>query len=449
MANKTTENYFADEDSYHGYAKRVILYRYLQKKFASYLQTNEKPSGKYAFTYFDSFAGEGRYGTKDLGGVPVDRSYGSPLIALHALYTIRKKVKQSKNCLFIFEEADKKRFKILRSNIKKYLKTYDDSDSDGDTDGTNSDDYTVYTKIKIKIIFSCTTFKDFDFASIQNHQPMISFVDPFGYSHTPMKEMQSLLGSRREILFNFMVQSLNRFLSVDKQTSNINKLMGDSKWIDDVPKNYKSLKVPEKMYELLKIYISKLEQFHRNQSLKTTRFSMRKGSASGTDKGFIYFLIFASEELKSIAQMKYAMNVAEEDDAEEGNEEMFFTDYNFDPENPKWYPITDIKEEARYILNNVPNHLHKCSFGELKEWILLYTPYQVHSKALRELEKEKYMEVTVPDDDIRSKKELPPYVGVNNNDIDIPGKKEHRYKNNWVIRFPNLLAARLAKINLS
>jgi len=438
MATPTT-TYFDHEDSVHGYAKRVILFRYLEKKFASCLCT-AKLSYPYAFTYLDSFSGTGMYGDRTLGGNPVDKSYGSPLIALEALYRVKNRANKNNECLFIFSEVDPERIKKLEENIIKFYdnKNYRILLEDNDLIITDR-------KLKIRITLVCSKFIEFDFDKYKKYHPMFSFVDPFGFSHTPMSKIVQLIGERKEVLFNFMVEPVNRFLSVSKQDENMSNLFGNANWKDRLPTNYKNLKVPHKVRILLDIYSSRLQSLE----IKTYPFSMRRGSATGDNKGYIYYLIFATKELYSIKDMKYAMNVA----AQNPSEELYFSDFAATVNEPIWKPLTNFEIECKYIYCNQPFGRNvEFKFGALKQWILLHTPFDTHSKALQELEIQDLLKVLSKDYEFKNAngkiewknrrhgKSFPPDVGV---ELDDPDDDKHKYKNRWVMKFNDDLSDRL------
>lgn len=54
------------------------------------------------------------------------------------------------------------------------------------------------------------------------------FVDPFGYSHTPLQVMRRVLAvPKTELVMTFMAKDINRFLSSEKHRSSFEELFGD------------------------------------------------------------------------------------------------------------------------------------------------------------------------------------------------------------------------------
>ena len=94
-------NYFC-RDSHNGLAKRTILYRYFQAQVGRVLNTGQK--SQVYITYLDGFSGTGKYENNENqgngdglelndDGCPLPEDFGSPLVALEALF---KQVKEQK-----------------------------------------------------------------------------------------------------------------------------------------------------------------------------------------------------------------------------------------------------------------------------------------------------------------------------------------------------------------
>ena len=480
--------FFERPDSHHGLAKRIILYRYLQQEFAVALNTSLR-CRKYDLTYFDAFSGCGRYSSlngeeddEDEEGISecpfVNQLIGSPLVALEALYKhfTEQNLSRSyeKTALFVFEEKKAELFERLCKNVVDFLQEKNSGGEYVHQNGVLDWEYrkplssgeTISSKLKsiyanafiweikredcqntlflkVKIILCCSSFKDFFIEGLARNTPMISFFDPFGFSHTPMKKVLQLVGIRRKIILNFMVQHIHRFGNTQNNKDNLNELFGSENWRVSLPNNLQALEVPEKMKAYLNIYKANASKCYdqmaqRTAPLKFLSFSMRRGSKAGPDKGFIYYLLFAATDLTGMYYAKYAMRVAAEED-KQGSSELYYSDYNYNQYLP-WRPVTEKEVEAEYIYKHWRGK--KCTFGELKEWILLWSPYCIHSNALRWLEKLGYLTVISseyilhPDNklcDARKYKPFPTDVGVEKNDPD-PNENK-KYRNGWQLQF--------------
>lgn len=87
--NSGESSYFGMRDFPHGRAKHIVLYRLLQSQIARALRTSRRESNEYDFTYYDAFCGQGYFemnmNERDENS-PINESFGSPLVALEALF---------------------------------------------------------------------------------------------------------------------------------------------------------------------------------------------------------------------------------------------------------------------------------------------------------------------------------------------------------------------------
>jgi len=126
---RRTEKFFQQEDSPHGIAKKVILYRYLESRFSKLLK-HCASSRRFRFIYFDAFAGAGKHVEIKSGDACIadkdipykDRTYGSPLVAMHALFSAMERNGKSlhTDVLLVFEDTNPAYLKSLIGNIKQY-----------------------------------------------------------------------------------------------------------------------------------------------------------------------------------------------------------------------------------------------------------------------------------------------------------------------------------------
>ena len=423
------KTFFKKKDSPHGLAKRILLYRYLQGEFARGLRTHWRPENQskyntqeYAMTYFDPFAGAGLYedpnNAEEIQYVEdgqcicpfKDEKYGSPLVALYALYQhiTEQKVYGTKKVLLVFAEKDGSNFQHLIKHVKNFISERGRYRICIETK-TNVFIQFSLNKITIDIKFFHCSFKDFDDNLLTSNQPMVSFFDPFGYSHTPMEKVKKYAGIRRTIILNLMVNSMNRFVNTKRNQKSFEDLFGSSQWHEYLPDDFDDLSVPHKMRTYSSLYQKLFKYTHThthsrkvNQkkrclplSVDFIEFSIRKGSKQGVERGFIYYLLFAAEDLTSLANVKYAchavaQNFKLQSKGKTSTDELFFCDYYFDSAIP-WSPKSSAEEEAMLIYDHFKGTTQK--FGKVKEWIILKSPYQVQSRSFKYLEDEGYLDV--------------------------------------------------------
>ena len=199
------------------------------------------------FVYFDAFAGPGSHkGTSEVlnDAIPYrDVSFGSPLVALHALFYAMEKGTNNSQLLLVFEDSKQEHIRQLKKTVADYFNTRSSVGSNNNEcnvtrnngnngEETNSIEYTVVKKINVRydiqIIFVQSKFCDFDICNYIpedfRHSPMISFIDPFGYSDTPMSEVKKFIGHEKEILINVMSSFIHRFKN--KHVDQIKGLFG-------------------------------------------------------------------------------------------------------------------------------------------------------------------------------------------------------------------------------
>uniref|UniRef100_A0A7M5WQE6 Uncharacterized protein n=1 Tax=Clytia hemisphaerica TaxID=252671 RepID=A0A7M5WQE6_9CNID len=536
-----TKNFFDREDSPHGLSKRVVLYRYLQQKFAIALNTGE-PSTGYDFTYFDAFCGTGKYRTpqqpektvKDplkaiiskqinfevepepcffdpknasgkrksttklkAGGKkkkveqeeetkqpPFPLEYGSPLVSLEALIkTFKERYNKSwqfKRFLYVFEDKQEDYIEKLKRNVRQYLLSADletkwleekqdfwQINIEHSHRKSKNDETIVTVKAQINILFIVGQFQEFEpdqelfegsKVRLTTCKPMVTFLDPFGYSDTQMDKVIEYLGKRRDVLLFFGVENINRFYREPKFEQRFAELMGDKNWKSYLPEEYKSLQPADKMKALVDVYGKCLRLKHpEDPLLRTCHISMRRGSSQGVDRGCIYDLIGFCFGLKSLSQMKYAMGVGSQNSPKEFGNELYFSDYHYDV-NGKWSPLNSRVAEADIIHQYWAGKT--CTFGELKQWILTDTSLQIHSRPLQDLEIAGKLEVLDTTYDYKDggfygfvekredkrgsertkkgtmrRRKFPPDVGQLSTDID---GKWNTFRNAWQLRFIQL-----------
>ncbi len=191
----------------HTRAKHEILRRYLGAWFP--ILTIRGSSRRVIF--LDGFAGPGVYS----GG-----EKGSPLIALEALVNHSSFHRMSRTeFIFLFIENNRDRFDNLQHELESFW---------SQRAGGQPTNVSVYTYNE--------QFTDMAHHILNHTQgrlaPTFAFIDPFGWSGVPMTTIRDLLASRQcEVLFNFMYDSVNRFISDERAgtSQSFNQLFGVEK----------------------------------------------------------------------------------------------------------------------------------------------------------------------------------------------------------------------------
>lgn len=190
--------YMAENDTVwpleeHTRAKHELLRRYLGAWFPILASSGWNRR----LVFLDGFAGPGVYA----GGEP-----GSPMIALTTLLDHPHFAKwTSVEFVFIFVEADPERFASLKAELKAFWANRPGGQPDNvkiHTDGG------TFQEVAEQIVAQVA---DSDGKSLA---PTLAFVDPFGWSGVPMTVIRDLLSPDKcEVLFNFMYDSVNRFVT--------------------------------------------------------------------------------------------------------------------------------------------------------------------------------------------------------------------------------------------
>ena len=220
--------------------------------------------------FIDGFAGPGKYkGGED----------GSPLIVLKAArdHTYRPK----NEVIFIFVEADKVRFEHLEQVIDEIRPTLP----------SNFKVYCVNGRFNEQLT---KIFQQLD-EQKRKLAPSLVFVDPFGFSHTPLAAITRVLQNKScEVLITFMYEEINRFLNHPDHEKTYDELFGTTEW-----RKVLSITEPEQRRRMIHdIYLAQLQQHAEFvRSFEMLNFGNR------TD----YFLFFASNNLRGLEKMKEAM----------------------------------------------------------------------------------------------------------------------------------------------
>ena len=179
----------------HTKAKHELLRRYLGAWFP--ILTASGFNRRVVF--LDGFAGPGIYSN----GEP-----GSPLIAIQTLvdHTYFDGMSRTE-FVFLFVEADAARFASLEQELGEYWSRRDGGKPPNVRVELFNDEFAAVAAQLVE------TIRD------QNKQlaPTLAFIDPFGWSGVPLSAIRDLLASDKcEVLFNFMYDSVNRFVADER-----------------------------------------------------------------------------------------------------------------------------------------------------------------------------------------------------------------------------------------
>ena len=263
----------------HTSAKHELLRLYLEAWFP--ILTSQGHIRRVLF--LDGFAGPGRYS----GGEP-----GSPLIALDTLVNHRSFPKLSETeFVFIFVEADRDRFRSLQQEVEQlWSQRHDGKLSNVQIDLYNNKFGSVATQIV-------------DGLREQNLRlaPTLAFIDPFGWSGVPLPLIGELLSSKKcEVIFNFMYDSVNRFVTDDRPgiAQHFAELFGTTA---DEHQQAAALDGEERKEFLRELYMHQLREVGRFRFVRS--FEVKNVERGRT----AYFLVFGTRHSKGLEVMKEAM----------------------------------------------------------------------------------------------------------------------------------------------
>lgn len=251
----------------HTRAKHEILRRYLEAWTAIL-----GGSGFKTIAYVDGFAGPGVY---------EDGEEGSPLIALKA--ALAQKDHISAELRFLFIEKDQDRADHLEECIKAL---------------------SLPASFRWRVVGG-TAFEDgFRKHLLQPFRdagrelpPTFAFIDPFGWKGVPLQLIGEILRTPRcEILFNFMYEEINRFITHPNHPDDFDRLFGTNAR-EGVPAAGDAAARRAFFHDLY------VRQLHEAAGARYVRSFEMRNKNDATD----YFLFFATNSRKGIQKMKEAM----------------------------------------------------------------------------------------------------------------------------------------------
>lgn len=263
----------------HTRAKHELLRRYLGAWFPILASSGWNRR----ILFLDGFAGPGVYA----GGEP-----GSPLIALTTLVDHSHFDRlSSTEFVFLFVEADPFRFASLEAEVASFWSRR----PGGQPQNLRVQLYNAE--------FSSVAAELVAFTREQKKQlaPTLAFIDPFGWSGVPLRAITDLLSfDKCEVLFNFMFDSVNRFVADERPgvARHFSELFGTD---EAEHRAAASLTGEDRKYFLRDLY---MRQLRAGAGFR----HVRSFELMDIDRGrTAYFLMFGTRHHKGLQVMKDAM----------------------------------------------------------------------------------------------------------------------------------------------
>lgn len=328
----------------HTRAKHVILRKYLDAWFPIMASSNER------LLLIDGFAGPGEYENGEIG---------SPLVMIEAFLRHNFDAVRSKEVMFLFVEKDHARLQHLR----QLLQQRDKCEAFPPT---------------MKYRFWEGAFAD-ALDTILSHaeaqqaplMPTFAFIDPFGYSDTPMSLIKRLMNHRGcEVLITFMYEEINRFLTANYSTKaqQYDSLFGTDEWRAIITGQ------PDSKERALRIHDLYQNQLINYADARYVRSFCMRNKRNARD----YYLFFATKHIKGMEAMKRAMWKVDPTGAYQ------FSDFT----NP--YQLFLFDQPDYTLLQSMLSNKFKgrtVSLQEIEEFVIGETPFfTFKEKALRPME---------------------------------------------------------------
>jgi three-Cys-motif partner protein len=344
----------------HTLAKHRILRKYLDGWIPTLAQSF---AGSARVVIIDGFAGPGEY----KGG-----EEGSPIIAIKAVRDHQAFRKFKGKFALVFVEKDQERCRYLKEVAIPRLGTLPSN---------------IVTWIRCgSFDESMSEVLDALEAKGSRLAPSFTFIDPFGFSDTPMSIVARLLGQPySEVLVTLMVENINRFLEHPNEAvlHHYDDLFGDSGW--------RQLREhPDRLNALGDFY--KAQLLIRGAKFVWSFRMLDNGNRP------IYDLFFGTKNIEGLKKMKRAMWGV---DPVGG---FRFSDRVASDQNLVLFgPEADITALKRMLLDQFGTRT--ATIEEVEEWVLVETPYHeghIRQKTLLPLEREGRIAYVPPPD--RSKR---------------------------------------------
>lgn len=270
----------------HSNAKIEILHRY----YVPWLRKiTLGPFNNNKCLVIDGFAGEGIY---------EDGSLGSPIVMIdEAIAFCNQNQKSSKTppsiTIVLIEGLEENFIKLYNNLIQRY-------------DLIEEEKYfTIDGYESIKILILNNTFENVmnDILDNSNNlRPSFCFVDPFGFSNTPFHIFERFLeNNKSEILFNFMYEEINRFITYtakQKITKQFEDLFGSDN-LDELRNDIRGTGAPIRKEKIMNYYSKQL--LEKTNAQYVLNFEFKKKSRTKM------FLVHATKNINGLALMKEVM----------------------------------------------------------------------------------------------------------------------------------------------
>ena len=330
----------------HTQAKHVILRKYLEAWFPIMTRYNQR------VIIIDGFAGPGEYSQGELG---------SPLITLDVIRNHRPEV-QSREIELYFIEAEPPRCLHLEELLEK----------------VELPPNTWYTIYPGKFDATIPIVLDRLGEPERVGAPLFAFLDPFGFSHTPMQLVATLMArAKSEVLITFMYEEINRFYEHPSSFihTDFDELFGCSDWrqIGRLRDSKARLRQTHDLY---------LHQLQTSGCAQYARSFKMKNRSNSTD----YFLFFGTNSIDGMAKMKDAMWVADPTGTYE------FSDFT-DPNQMLLFEAhPNFEALGRQLVEQFAGHI--VTVGQVEEFVILRTAFKsTHYKGvLKKLEEEQQLQ---------------------------------------------------------
>ena len=319
----------------HTRAKHEILRRYLQAWLPIMTSRNEH------VLIIDGFAGPGEY----VGGEP-----GSPLIAIDTFLHHTSAQIREKKATFLFIEEDARRCEYLEQLLeaRKQAHQFPQQATYQVVRGTFDETMTeLLTSLEERWLRIAPTF---------------AFIDPFGYSDTPMSIISRLMRYYGcEVLITFMYEEINRFLTADYRTKEhqYDALFGTHAWRQIAAVSMDSNDRRQRLHDLYR------DQLRTVGGAKYVRSFRMLNKHNNTD----YFLFFGTNHLKGLSAMKDAMWAVDPSGTYQ------FSDVTDQNQLLLFQPEPDYSLLKRLLLERFEGNT--VSIDEIDSYVLEETPFRV------------------------------------------------------------------------
>lgn len=312
--------------------------------------------------FLDGFAGRGRYESGE---------EGSPLIALRRLLEHRSfnSLMKGREFVFYLIEADEDNAASLEREIQNYKASIHSWPS------------------KVKTVVVNDKFDSRAGAIIKQLReqkkrlaPTFALIDPFGYKGIPMELLADLFSyPRTELLINFMVGNIHRFITRDGQERVMRELFG--KDVREVLDGYDGQ--ASRVEYLRSVYVRQLKErvgFEHVQS-----FTMVNSTGN-----IVYYLLHGTRHINGVKKMKEAMWRVDPASGHRFSDRLAGQDVLFVPD-PDLRPLQS-------KLLTAYSGCRDIKVSDIETYTIAHTPYrETHVRpVLRTLEQDRKIRVNRP-----------------------------------------------------